>query len=152
RDFSWRAIGQRDLTWNGGSQIVKDHFLWGIGPLNWAEEMERKVHFPFDSPHNAALEYVGAYGLPGALLYGALLVVFLRNAQKLRRLGARGPVAQVDAWLFGAILSFLLVELVDVGISLAITLHTIWFWVLMALHTGRAALADRAGVAEGESG
>jgi O-antigen ligase len=134
RSFDIWHTGQRDLLWEAGVSVIRDHPWWGIGYKNWQEELDRRLGYPFRSPHNAFLEIVGGYGVLGGVLYILLILVFLRNLLLIRRRFASGMINATILWggLSGA--SWLAMELPDVSTSLAITLVTVWFWIFLGLH------------------
>jgi len=134
RPYSLWHTGQRDLLWSAGIATIKDHPLWGIGYKKWKAELKRRLDYPFSSPHNGALEITGAYGLIGALLYVALVALFLRNTVRVLR------HSEPDfglLWATAAAGGMLLFELVDVSTSLAVTLPAVLFWAFLAIQEAR---------------
>ena len=153
RPPSLLRTGQRDRTWKAGFQVVKDHWIWGIGALKWPEEMEKRLKYPFISPHNALLEVTGGLGILGGVLYLGLVVLLIRNfilfrnqcsiqmtdhcqiptaSQRLKH------VLPKNGWILLFIISTLIIELVEPAIILGRSIHSVWFWILLALYLGQS--------------
>jgi len=133
RGLDLLQTGQRDRTWQAGLAVLRDHWLWGIGYGNWETALDARLQYPFRSPHNGFLEIAGAYGVLGGVLYLAVIGIFARNAWRLLA-RARDPETRAFAcWIamFGG--AVFLIELVEVALTLAVTLFMVWFWSLMGL-------------------
>jgi hypothetical protein len=133
RPYSIWHTGQRDILWKGGLQVIRDNILWGIGYKAWQKEMEKRLGFPFESPHNAFLEVTGAYGLLGGALYIFMLVAFLKSILTMRRHPDIYGSRSFALWPALSCMGLFAVEVVDVSTSLAVTLFVVWFWVLLGL-------------------
>jgi O-antigen ligase len=139
-DDVWKT-GQRDLLWNAGLDVLAANVLWGIGFDAWREEMQRRLGFPFASPHNGLLETAGAFGIIGGLLYGLLAIFLLKSLFHVRRHLAQQPATPAFLWPVLSIASLLVIELVDVSTILAPVLFAVWSWTLLGLHEGLLALS-----------
>jgi O-antigen ligase len=67
--------------WTGGAGMVADHPWLGVGPGNFASTYLRYrpagAEETVKMPHNAAVEAVSQYGIPGGLAYLAVVAVVL---------------------------------------------------------------------------
>jgi hypothetical protein len=124
----WTTTGQRDLLWSAGIDVALEHWLWGIGPHEWPSETQARIGFPSDSPHNAAIEVLGSFGILGMLLYLTIIVLIIR---RIRRPSA--------TWALPFVICILIIELFDVAIVLGHHNATLLFWAVV----GAAVAADR---------
>ena len=133
RGLDLLQTGQRDRTWQAGLAVLQDHWLWGIGYGNWETALDARLQYPFRSPHNGFLEIAGGYGVLGGVLYLALIGMFARNAWRLLTRAPDPETRAFACWIamFGG--AVFLMELVEVALTLAVTLFMIWFWSLMGL-------------------
>ena len=117
--------GQRIDLWKAGLRIMTNHWLWGLGPSGLTDAMMRQLDYPHTSPHNALLEIVDGYGLPGLLIYGLMIFALYRALR--RKCGDDAPDFPVR--LVGSALAFfLIVELVEPSITFAYGVVGLWFW------------------------
>ena len=137
RAFSPYQMGQRDRTWGGGLKIVEQYWLWGIGgPAQWSRHMQQILGYPFDSPHSALLEVTGSYGVLGLLLYLAVIGLFVQNYLAMRK-WVREPWQRIaNEWTFLCGVAVFAVETIEVLTVFGITIHAIWFWVIVGLQAG----------------
>ena len=127
------CTGQRDRLWRTGLQVVSEHWLLGIGPAAWPVEFQKRLQFPFDTPHNALLEMGGGFGLAGLMVYFALTVAVLRLLWQVFVQSFDTVVAAIHArgtMLFA--LSIMATEWLDPGKFLTMNPHALWLWPLMA--------------------
>ena len=128
--------GRRLQLFKSGVEILSNHPWWGIGHKQWAVAMLQITGFPFGSPHNGLLEVWGSYGVLGALLYAALIVVAGRNYLMIERRAHNS----ISLWLNRGIGLFLfalvLHELVEVATVLAVTPYALWAWMALGLQDG----------------
>jgi hypothetical protein len=71
------CTGQRVRIWSASLQVLKRHWLFGIGFAGWKAQLLDLLGFPFDSPHNGLLEVFGEFGLLGVFLYASLIILIL---------------------------------------------------------------------------
>jgi hypothetical protein len=137
RDCGWECTGQRDRLWGTGLEIVRAHWLIGIGPHRWIPEYQMRLGFPFDSPHNVVLELWGGYGIVGVALYLVLLVTLTRPLARSASLRLSAPtfILAVTTTLY--IVALLIVELVDPAMFMAMNPHAIWIWTFSAVAARR---------------
>jgi hypothetical protein len=137
RPFSISKIGQRDITWRGGLNVVIAHWAWGIGgPGEWQKHMQKLTGYPFDSPHNSVLEVIGGYGILGGVLYFIVIGVFIRNYLLLKNLVTEQWQILANEWVFLCAAAVFVIEMVDVLTVFGMTIHAIWLWVIVGLQTG----------------
>ena len=137
RPFSPLQMGQRDRTWAGGLQIVARHWRWGIGGNEqWARHMQQVVGYPFSSPHNGLVEALGGYGVLGLLLYLSVVGLFVRNYLSVRALVREPWQRLANEWTFMCGVAVFIIEMTDILIVLAFSIHAIWFWVIAGLQAG----------------
>ncbi|HXM34150.1 MAG TPA: O-antigen ligase family protein, partial [Pyrinomonadaceae bacterium] len=133
RDCGLMCTGQRDLLWKAGLEVIKEHWLAGIGFGAWKRVLDQKLGFPFDHPHNGFMEVWGEFGIVGAAMYLSLIVFLVRRARSAIRTQAIG----FEKWfLVGssmAGLAFLANELFDTTKFFSMSPHAIWIWSLLAL-------------------
>lgn len=139
------CTGQRDTLWKTGLVIWTDHWLIGIGPTAWTSEYERRLKFPFDSPHNIVLEMAGGFGLAGLILYG----LFLWSMWRVVRVTFTRPADDTTAILYSRgvllfALAIMATEVFDPAKFFSMNPHAIWVWMLLAgTYWPRTALADK---------
>jgi O-antigen ligase/polysaccharide polymerase Wzy-like membrane protein len=133
RDCGWECTGQRDRLWGTGLDIVRAHWLIGIGPHRWIPEYQARLSFPFDSPHNVLLEMWGGYGIVGVALYLVLLAVLLRQLARSVTLPLSAPAFILVITTALYIVALLIVELVDPAMFMAMNPHAIWIWTFSAV-------------------
>jgi O-Antigen ligase len=71
------CTGQRVRIWSASLQVLKRHWLFGIGFAGWKAQLLDLLGFPFDSPHNGLLEVFGEFGLLGVFLYASLIILII---------------------------------------------------------------------------
>jgi O-antigen ligase len=75
------AEGGRDQIWGGGLQMGAEHPLLGVGIGNFPVELLIRKGF-FRMGHNDFITHFAETGIPGILLYLAMLAAVLRSAWK----------------------------------------------------------------------
>ena len=137
RQASLLTIGQRDRTLKGGLEIIKRHWLWGIGNAErWQVNMQELIGYPFDSPHNSILEVWGSYGIAGLVMYIIMIYFFIRNFIHLRNGNLVSWQAVANEWTFMAGATFLGIELIDTLTLFAQTIHSITLWSILGAQQG----------------
>jgi hypothetical protein len=133
RDCGLMCTGQRDLLWSAGWSTVREHWLWGIGYGGWKAALDKKLGYPFDSPHIGLLEIWGEFGLAGAFLYLGFIMFVLHRMWVILRIEAnRGHKAfMIGCSLFAV--SIMITELFEPQKFFAMAPHSIWIWSLLAL-------------------
>jgi O-antigen ligase len=132
--------GQRLDLWAAGLRIMKDNWLWGLGPEGLTEAMMREVDYPHTSPHNVILEMVDGYGLAGLALYALTLFFLFRAARRQWADGVSEPTILV---VTTTVAFFLIVELVEPSVAFAYGVVGLWFWHYAALLVAVGPNADQ---------
>jgi len=142
------AMAPRVLLAAACFQFWRDDPVWGIGPGNFLEGLQRYVDCPDFAPsviyhaHSLPLQWLAELGLPGLLMF--LSIVAWTGARLHRRIreGRAGPWLFFLAW---SLLTFLTHQLVDI---------TLWYLpfryvvpVLFAIWAGGSEDAPAAGAA-----
>jgi O-antigen ligase len=137
--------GQRERLWEAGVDVVRNHWLWGLGPAGLTAAMTKALNYPFTSPHNFALELLGAYGLLGGAIYIALILalwsagITLTHDQRMLLPGGL---------IIAPILVLLLAEIVEPSLAFGYGVVGFWFWCFAGLlaATARDTASVRAGL------
>jgi O-antigen ligase len=127
------CTGQRDLLWNAGLKVLREHWLMGIGFGGWKRVLNEKLGFPFDHPHLGLVEVWGEFGILGLAMYLTLVLFLIVRA----RHAIQAKAAGFEKWfLIGtsmAALALLSNELFDTSKFFSVSPHAIWIWALLAL-------------------
>ncbi len=132
------ASGERTRLLKTGLQVIADHPWWGVGHKGWPVVMERRLGFPFLSPHNGFIETWGAYGILGALLYLAIIIFAARNYWAIEKRENDPSLLWLNRGIAFYLLATLLREMVDVSSVLAVTPIALWGWAALGLQDGMA--------------
>lgn len=122
--------GQRLRLWSAGLSILKEHWLWGLGPVGLTAELTNALSYPFSSPHSGPLELLVSYGILGGALYCGLLLTLMHAVRRLPRYMQGSPP---NSLILGPLAVLLLVELVEPSISFGYGVVGTWFWCYAGL-------------------
>lgn len=87
KNFSERSsVSSRIMIWQATGKIIKDNWLWGIGPGNFQNKyLEYQKYFPpylewaVPHPHNLFLSFWLQAGLAGIIGFISLIVIWVRT-------------------------------------------------------------------------
>jgi O-antigen ligase len=119
------ATGQARLThWNAAIETIKDRPLFGVGYENWIPYYRTTRPIFVQEIHNTFLEVPAELGIPGALMFLALVGgSFLTNAGSRRR--ARGIPGHWGRILHGMAKGL---DVAMVGLLVASVFMSVLFW------------------------
>jgi len=146
-DYNWSGkseVGRLEL-WKRGIGYVLDHPLFGIGAGAYqvaegtlapeARVQQYGIHFKWSSAHNALLQVGAEIGIPGLILFVALLVAAFRTLSRIGR-GAPGETAFLAQALIGCLIGFLVA-------NMFLTLQwSAYFYTLLGMTVGLAKVAS----------
>jgi O-antigen ligase len=104
KDYNMHQQTGRMKVWENGLKMVAAHPLMGVGISGF-----NVAHADFSgtniniSPHNSFLQIAAELGLPGFLLFVAIIFTSIFAARRVRRLSKGGLVPQELWWLSAAI-------------------------------------------------
>jgi O-antigen ligase len=132
------CAGQRTRLWTAGWQVVREHWLTGIGFGGWRAEMKRLLQYPFSSPHNATLHMWGMFGLAGLALNLGLYAVLLRRLAGFGRWlePTAGHMAALATGIYLAIC--MAGEAVETTEIFSLSRFGFFIWIMLAMHTSSA--------------
>jgi O-antigen ligase len=135
-------IGEMLAAW----LVFLDHPFIGVGPgmfnsyyPEYAERVGLKIHTGTRAAHNLFLEIAAELGLIGLLLFLLLVIVTLRNLEKVRRQMTRThpEIANMATGFFLAITSYL-----ATGLFLSFAYER-YFWLILGLASALHMIATR---------
>ena len=137
-DYNVTAYDGRQQVWKRARQYIAQRPLTGVG-ANEFPVMEGLnlaalgLHGKWSAPHNAYLQAFAELGIPGGMIFIAILFVALRRANLLARPAPGGPMVQARPELLASLVAFA---------AGAYFLSHAYFYAMFAL-TGMIALAAR---------
>jgi hypothetical protein len=136
--------GHRDELWKAGLDVVRQHWLLGVGFGGWRFEMHSRLGFGYTSPHNATLHLWGMFGLLGLALNLGLYGLVLRRAYGLRSLlagGSRDAACAVGSTSF--IFIVMVHEAIETSMILSLSRFGLFAWLMLAVQS--SAIRDAGG-------
>ena len=131
RDCGLVCTGQRDRLWKAGADVVRQHWLFGIGSGAWPREFQERLQFPFDSPHNGVLELWGSHGLAGLVISVLLIAMLFRSVIKAFAMPSHDSRSVFALGISLYCLAILITELFDPAKFLTMNPHAVWLWIFV---------------------
>jgi O-antigen ligase len=120
----------RIVYWGAGVRMIRENPM-GVGPDNFAANFGR--YLPGQQgrdAHNTYIRCAAELGLPGLLLFAALVVNAFRVLARLRRTAASRPGAEALVW-HGFALQLALIMYLTCGFFNSFTYHETLWWMLL---------------------
>ena len=126
--FLGTAAERIDIWW-GGLQIASGHWLFGVGPGNFALFLGPYLSpgREINNPHNSFVEVLSEAGLPALILYVVMFVVAAQVLMALARQFRSGWRRNLASGLLGAFAAYLVAGFFLSNPSL------VWMWVLLGV-------------------
>jgi hypothetical protein len=143
------CTGHRMDLWKAGLDVVRQHWLFGIGFGGWRYEMQPRLGFPFTSPHNVTIHLWGMFGLLGLGLNLALYCLVLKRAWDLRRIGA--PQDDGAIWAVASTASILMIfihETAETSWIFSLSRFGLFSWLLLSLQSSTLARCELSNVSK----
>jgi len=104
---TFNTVESRFRLWSGALEMSRDYWLTGVGPGNYSTRIQdyKQGRGSVTAAHNNVLSVLAELGLPGLILYAAIVILALRLLCKLsgHRLSAwPGPESRA---VFGALMA-----------------------------------------------
>ncbi len=104
KDYNMNLQTGRMKVWENGLKMIAAHPLTGVGincfSIAHADYSGTKINI---SPHNSFIQIAAELGIPGFLLFVAIIFTSIFAARRVRRLTKEGAVPQEFWWLAAAI-------------------------------------------------
>lgn len=104
QDYNMKDRSGRKQIWENGFKMLFTHPLVGVGigafPIAHGDFSNSKIHI---APHNSFVQISAELGLPGMMLFGAIIVTAFGYARKARHLARDATLDREWGWIGSAV-------------------------------------------------